>query len=536
VRVQLSGTNYLSLAEVQILGVTPPNNVALNKTATQSSTPAWGNPASKAVDGNTDGVWANGSVTHTDSNLNAWWQVDLGQVETIGTIKIWNRVEAPERLTSFYVFVSDQPFTSTDLTTTQNQSGVSSYYTSAQCGFPTELAIYRTGRYIRVQLSGTNYLSIAEVQIFTGPSTPPVQWLISDHLGTPRMVLDQTGNLNSMRRHDYLPFGEELTAPTSGRTTAQGYAGGDGIRQQFTLQERDLETGLDYFVARYYANTQGRFTSADQPFADQSANNPQSWNLYSYVRNNPLVIVDPSGRFGDYYNRNGSWAYSDGINDDRVYVLNETGEADGSVNLTPQLLPITHTEFTRSANIVRHEGTSNDVDEYFWIAYASNNEAIATNTTLYNLLQTGFSSAPASVKNSRVATTDISFQANAARAGVLDALAGGADPTGGARRWDGTDFLAWGLNGPWGSHAKFREFASIHISGQIFSTYENAQIAKWGNSVTYSRTSYTIPAAVFTNAANWTQNRDFHYVTGARNQTRNLVATGAKGHTIFWRF
>lgn len=206
------------------------------------------------------------------------------------------------------------------------------------------------------------------------------------------------------------------------------------------------------------------------------------------------------------------------------------------MNLTPQLLPITHTEFTRSANIVRHEGATNDADEYLWIAHTSNNEANATNTTLSNLLQTGFSSAPANVKNTGVATTDISVRANAARAGVLDAVAGGPDPTGGARRWDGTDFLAWGLNGPWGSHAKFREFASIHISGQIFSTYENAQIARWGNSVTYSGTRYTIPAAVFTTAQNWTQNRDFHYVTGARNQTRNLVATGARGQSIFWRF
>ena len=58
-----------------------------------------------------------------------------------------------------------------------------------------------------------------------------VQWLISDHLGTPRMVLDQTSNLNTLKRHYYLPFGEELVAPTGGRTAAQGYAGGDGVRQ-----------------------------------------------------------------------------------------------------------------------------------------------------------------------------------------------------------------------------------------------------------------------------------------------------------------
>lgn len=362
-------------------------------------------------------------------------------------------------------------------------------------------------------------------------SVVQLNWLVTDQLGTPRMILKQSGAIAS--RHDYLPFGEELL---TGRDTTPGYNSADTVRQKFTAKERDVETGLDYSVARYYLSTQGRFTSADQPFADQSTNDPQSWNLYSYVRNNPLIIIDPTGRFGDYYNRDGRWAYTDGINDNKVYVLNETREADGSVNLTPQLLPITHTEFTRSANIVRHEGGTNDTDEYLWIAHASNNEATATNTTLHNLLQTGFSSAPASVKNTGVATTDSSVRANAARAGVIDAVAGGADPTGGARRWDGTDFLAWGLNGPWGSHAKFREFASIHISGQIFSTYENAQTTRWGNSVTYSRRRYTIPAAVFTNAANWTQNRDFHYVTGARNQTRNLVATGARGQTIFWRF
>jgi RHS repeat-associated protein len=165
-------------------------------------------------------------------------------------------------------------------------------------------------------LSGTNYLSIAEVQIFTGPSTPPVQWLISDHLGTPRMVLDQTGNPNSTRRHDYLPFGEELTAPTSGRSTAQGYTAGEGTRQQFTLKERDTETGLDYFLARYCSNLQGRFTSVD-PDNAQARNNlsdPQGWNAYAYVGNKPLTKTDPDGRFSVFvdpeaWQRFRNWLY-----------------------------------------------------------------------------------------------------------------------------------------------------------------------------------------------------------------------------------
>ena len=60
-----------------------------------------------------------------------------------------------------------------------------------------------------------------------------------------------------------LPFGEELFAGTGNRTTALGYTNSDGARQKFTQKERDNETGLDYFGARYYASTQGRFTSTD---------------------------------------------------------------------------------------------------------------------------------------------------------------------------------------------------------------------------------------------------------------------------------
>jgi RHS repeat-associated protein len=143
------------------------------------------------------------------------------------------------------------------------------------------------------------YSRLTEVEAYGPADTSAaggVQWLVADHLGTPRMILDQSGDLEKMKRHDYLPFGEELFAPTGGRTTAMGYSGGDGVRQQFTLKERDIETGLDYFLARNYSSTQGRFVNADAPFADQSARDPQSWNLYTYVRNNPLRFIDPDGR------------------------------------------------------------------------------------------------------------------------------------------------------------------------------------------------------------------------------------------------
>lgn len=65
---------------------------------------------------------------------------------------------------------------------------------------------------------------------------------------------------------------------------------------QFTGKERDAETGLDYFVARYYGSNLGRFMTPDPQFVQSRMfGDPQSWNLYGYVRNNPLRFIDPTG-------------------------------------------------------------------------------------------------------------------------------------------------------------------------------------------------------------------------------------------------
>ena|ERR1035441_2367343 len=63
----------------------------------------------------------------------------------------------------------------------------------------------------------------------------------------------------------------------------------------FTGKERDAETGLDYFGARYFSGAQGRFTSPDDFFKDSHVADPQSWSKYAYARNNPLRYVDPNG-------------------------------------------------------------------------------------------------------------------------------------------------------------------------------------------------------------------------------------------------
>lgn len=66
---------------------------------------------------------------------------------------------------------------------------------------------------------------------------------------------------------------------------------------QFTGKERDAETGLDHFGARYLSSAQGRFTSPDPLMNSGRPNIPQSWNRYSYVLNNPLRFTDPTGLF-----------------------------------------------------------------------------------------------------------------------------------------------------------------------------------------------------------------------------------------------
>ena len=73
-------------------------------------------------------------------------------------------------------------------------------------------------------------------------------------------------------------------------------AGGCGVFNYpfLTQKERDVETGLDYFLARYYSSMQGRFTSIDSASPDPT--NPQTFNKYHYSLNNPLRFIDPDGR------------------------------------------------------------------------------------------------------------------------------------------------------------------------------------------------------------------------------------------------
>lgn len=150
------------------------DNIAIGKPASQSSI-YQGYDANRAVDGNTDGKLTNNSVTHTQEERKAWWQVDLESSYPIQYIKIWNRGDCCEwRLKDFYVFVSDVPFQSTDLQTTLNQPDVTAYFVQGVAGLPSVIDIQRSGRYVRVQLTGSDCLSLTEVQVWAVTKPTPV--------------------------------------------------------------------------------------------------------------------------------------------------------------------------------------------------------------------------------------------------------------------------------------------------------------------------------------------------------------------------
>ena len=106
VRVELTGKGTLTLAEVEVFsgGV----NVARRGRASQKNTGAGGD-ASRAIDGNKSGTYADGGQTHTEENTNnPFWEVDLSDEFPIDQIVIYNRTEIPDRLANFTLKVLDE--------------------------------------------------------------------------------------------------------------------------------------------------------------------------------------------------------------------------------------------------------------------------------------------------------------------------------------------------------------------------------------------------------------------------------------------
>ena len=116
-------------------------------------------------------------------------------------------------------------------------------------------------------------------------TSPKLFYLLTDHLDSIDTVLDESGDV--VERQDYFSFGAERVTDTTAEApvTNQGYTG----------KEKDEETGLNYYGARYYDSELGRFVTVDPWEGDLS--DPQTLNKFTYVLNNPLKYVDPTGMY-----------------------------------------------------------------------------------------------------------------------------------------------------------------------------------------------------------------------------------------------
>ena len=144
------------------------------------------------MDGNTDGDYFNGSVSSTESEANAWWQVDLGDVYPINEIDIWNRTDCcADRLVNYVIKLSD-----TDTEAAWASPKWTSSLHEVIAGRPTTDMVGKKARYVRIQFVDgyTNFLSLAEVQVWKGREASDYPKLVhrdSDHYFT---ITNQDGS------------------------------------------------------------------------------------------------------------------------------------------------------------------------------------------------------------------------------------------------------------------------------------------------------------------------------------------------------
>jgi RHS repeat-associated protein len=148
---------------------------------------------------------------------------------------------------------------------------------------------------LETDLAGT---ATAEFVFFGGKRTArldlpsaTVHYYFSNHIGSANIVTSSAGMVED--ESDYYPYGGERVITNS-----------DSNQYKFTGKERDTESGLDYFGARYMSSALGRFTSVDPSRKSIKPADPQSWNRYNYTLNNPLRYIDHNGKWPtDIHNR-----------------------------------------------------------------------------------------------------------------------------------------------------------------------------------------------------------------------------------------
>jgi len=148
-------------------------NLALSGVATASSTPV---PASRAIDGNVNG-YGGEHYFRSLSEDKPWWEVDLGEIKNIGSLELWNRIDAnDDQLADFWVFISEKPFACDDPEEIEGTEGVWSYFYQGKLrDNPSGSRLHdwidadTRGRHVRVQLNKHGELDLAEIVVWEQP-------------------------------------------------------------------------------------------------------------------------------------------------------------------------------------------------------------------------------------------------------------------------------------------------------------------------------------------------------------------------------
>ncbi len=240
----------------------------------------------------------------------------------------------------------------------------------------------------------TNYIFFAGQRLARNipqpsPNPPDIKYYITDHLHSTAVFADKNGTV--LDDNDFYPWGGVV--PGVGTTTSNNH-------YKFTGKERDTESQLDYFGARYYANITGRFMSPDWaakptsvPYAEFG--DPQSLNLYSYVRNSPIVRVDADGHgLNDLSNIGFGGTQVDIVFDTcKIWTCALAGESSGQskqgcpvaghceITQSQSMTKLTHSEDGNTLTITTDQTTS-------WVVRDDNGQMVASGRIENNITVT----------------------------------------------------------------------------------------------------------------------------------------------------
>jgi RHS repeat-associated protein len=244
---------------------------------------AWGNMTNEAgIAGKTNSEGLNTSAS-TNNQLSGFGYDAAGNMISNGTISFVYDAENRLIATGGYSYLYDGDGQRVEKCTEGTTPGT--------CASGATGTLYWRGNAASDALKETdlagngenNYVFFNGQRVARSDSAGAIHYYFSDHLGSHGVVENATGSVCE-QDIDYYPYGgmENDYCPTA----AQNY--------KFTGKERDAESGLDNFGARYDASSMGRFMTPDSP-AYSNHKNPQSWNLYAYALNNPVTFRDADG-------------------------------------------------------------------------------------------------------------------------------------------------------------------------------------------------------------------------------------------------